>query len=44
MNMSQLRKCGNKTYAFTGEAKVCIIWIQQRTKTSIKTREEGNIS
>jgi len=34
--MSQLRKCGNKICAFTGEGKVCIINIKQQTKSPSK--------
>ena len=36
MNISQLRKCRKKTCAFTGEAKVCIIRIQQQAKPPSK--------
>lgn len=36
MNMSQLGKCGNKTCAFIGEAKDCIIRIKQQAKLPSK--------
>ena len=34
--MSQLGKCGNKTCAFIGEAKDCIIRIKQQAKLPSK--------